>query len=70
MIGFIRALDFLILSMLFLFLLNILAIITNEDIGVFVTVVGATVTIIGYAFIRPIDIQAWCEQEVLNGKVK
>jgi len=56
--------------MLFLFLLNILAIITNEDIGVFVTVVGATVTIIGYAFIRPIDIQAWCEQEVLNGKVK
>jgi hypothetical protein len=63
MFSSINKLDFLIICLLFVFILDVLAILTLEDVGIFVTAVGGTVTIVGYAFIRPQFVEA-CE---LNG---
>ena len=60
----INRLDFLLVSLAFIFLLNCLAIHTGESEGLFVTVLGATVAIAGYAFIRPQITEAVCQQEV------
>lgn len=45
--------DFLIVCLVFIFILDVVAIIASEQADVFFTVIGATVTIIGYAFLRP-----------------
>ena len=57
-------LDFLLISLAFIFVLNCVAIHYNESEGLFVSVLGATVAIVGYAFIRPQIAEAVCQQEV------
>jgi hypothetical protein len=49
----INRLDLLIIAMAFVFMLNMIAILYGESEGVFITVCGAIVTLVGYAFIRP-----------------
>lgn len=59
----INRIDVLIFGILTIFLLNIIAVKMLESEGIFVTVCGAIVTLVGYAFIRPVVIKE-CE---LNG---
>lgn len=49
----ITKLDFLIVALVMIFLLNIIAILFAEDQGLFVTTIGAVVTIVGYTALRP-----------------
>ena len=56
----ISRIDVLIFGIFVIFILNLIAVKFLESEGVFVTVCGAIVTLVGYAFIRPVVIKE-CE---------
>jgi hypothetical protein len=53
----VNRIDVLIFGVLTIFLLNMVAVYVGENEGIFVTVCGAIVTLVGYAFIRPVVVK-------------
>ena len=53
----INRIDVLIFGIFVIFVLDLIAVRFLESEGIFVTVCGAVVTLVGYAFIRPVVVK-------------